>query len=197
MEFAFTEEQEMIAETVNGFFAEHATSERTRAAMAGEGIDRALWGAFCTELGMAGVAVPEALGGAGLGLVELAIVAQAAGGQVAAVPLLGHAMVARALAAGGSAQQQAQWLPQLLSGAAIAAFAQAETVTEAGGALSLVADFVAHGALADLFLVAAGKGAWLVERNAAGLSVSAHVTMDQTRPLATLALAGTRAQELA
>jgi alkylation response protein AidB-like acyl-CoA dehydrogenase len=101
MEFAFTEEQRMIGETVRGFFAEHATSARTRAAMAGEGIDRALWSAFAGELGLAGIGLPEEHGGVGLGMVELALVAEAAGAHVAALPLLGHVMLAQAVATAG------------------------------------------------------------------------------------------------
>ncbi|MGH6632653.1 MAG: acyl-CoA dehydrogenase family protein, partial [Sphingopyxis sp.] len=84
MHFAFTDEQGMIAETAKAFFAENATSERTRAAMADTGIDKPLWRAFTGELGLAGVAIPEALGGAGLGMVELAIFAEEAGRHTAA-----------------------------------------------------------------------------------------------------------------
>jgi alkylation response protein AidB-like acyl-CoA dehydrogenase len=57
--------------------------------MANDGVDRELWANFCTELGLSGVGIDEALGGAGLGMVEFAIIAEAAGAQVAAVPLLG------------------------------------------------------------------------------------------------------------
>jgi len=52
MEFALSDEQQMIAETARAFFTENATSERTRKAMATSGIDAALWQAFCTELGL-------------------------------------------------------------------------------------------------------------------------------------------------
>ena len=62
MHFAFTDEQAMIAETAKAFFAEQATSERTRTAMAASGVDQALWQAFTAELGLAGVAIPEAEG---------------------------------------------------------------------------------------------------------------------------------------
>ena len=79
MEFAFTEEQAMIAETAQSFFRENATSERTRAAMDADGIDRRLWSDFCQELGLGGILVPEKYRGAGLGHAELAIVAEAAG----------------------------------------------------------------------------------------------------------------------
>src|SRR5687768_6920881 len=115
MHFAFTDEQAMIAETVRGFFAENATSTRTRAAMAGDGVDRELWATFCAELGLSGIGIAEELGGAGLGMVEFAIVAEAAGAQVAAIPLLGLATAARAIAAGGSPEQKAEWLPRLIA----------------------------------------------------------------------------------
>lgn len=116
MEFALTDEQAMIADTVRAFFAENATSERTRAAMEGTGIDRDLWAAFAGELGLAGIGIPEDFGGAGLGMVELAVVAEAAGAQVAALPLLGHAMLAQALVRGGTQAQKEQWLPRLAAG---------------------------------------------------------------------------------
>ena len=196
MEFAFSEEQRMIADMAKAFFVDNATSERTRAAMAADGFDRELWAAFCSELGLGGVGIPEAQGGAGLGMVELAILAECAGGTVAALPLLGHAMVARALAVAGSEEQRTSWLPRLIAGEIVAVVAKAESVAESGNTISLVADFVPHGAIADLFLVVSGSRAWLVEAGAPGVSATAHVTLDQTRPLATLALAGTAAVEL-
>ncbi|MBS0254949.1 MAG: acyl-CoA/acyl-ACP dehydrogenase [Proteobacteria bacterium] len=197
MHFAFTDEQAMIAETVRGFFAESATSQATRAAMAADGLDRATWAALGSELGLAGIAIPEAHGGAGLGMVEFAILAEAAGAQVAALPLLGLAMAGRALERGGTAEQQAEWLPQLASGAVIAAVAGADSVTEADGGLTGSFAFVPHGALADVFILGAGDRAWLVRAGAPGLTVTSHTTMDQTRPYATLALAGTPAARLA
>ena len=196
MEFAFSDEQRMIEDTARTFFTENATSERTRAAMAADGIDRALWHAFCGELGLGGVAIPEDMGGAGLGMVELAILAECAGATVAALPLLGHAMVARAIVVAGSAEQQANWLPRLMAGEIVAAVATAADVREDGNRLSLAADFVPHGAAAGLFLVLNDARAWLVDAGSAGVSVTSHVTMDQTRPLATLALAGAVAEEL-
>lgn len=188
MEFAFTEEQAMIGETVRAFFAENATSERTRNAMAADGIDRELWASFCMELGLAGIGIAEELGGAGLGMIELAIVAEAAGSQVAALPLLGHAMAAQALAAGGSAEQQGEWLPRMMGGDAVAACSGSNSVTAAGSALSGSFQFVAHGAVADLFVLRVGTRAWLVKADAPSVTITAHTTMDQTRPLATVTL---------
>ncbi len=197
MEFVFTDEQGMIGETAKAFFAENATSERTRKAMAADGVDAELWTSFCTELGLAGVGLPEAAGGAGLGMVEFAIVAEAAGAQVAPLPLLGLATVGQALAAGGSDAQQSAWLPKLIAGETMASFAAADDLSVANGALSGTVRFVPHGASVGLFLIASQQGAWLVEAGAAGLSVEAHVTMDQTRPFATLTLTNVAAEALA
>ena len=197
MEFAFTDEQKMIAETVQSFFRENATSERTRKAMAAEGIDRDLWQAFCTELGLSGVGLPEEHGGAGLGMVEFAIVAEAAGAQVSAIPLLGLATAARAIAAGGTEAQKAEWLPRLIAGEAIAACEGVPQLAEADGRLTGTISPVPHGAMADVFVFVAPGKAWLVRANAAGVSVRGHVTMDQTRPFATVTLDGAVAEPLA
>ncbi|MFN3469160.1 MAG: acyl-CoA dehydrogenase family protein [Novosphingobium sp.] len=197
MEFAFTDEQVMIGETVRGFFAENATSERTRKAMAGEGIDRALWAAFAGELGLAGIGLPEAHGGAGLGMVELAQVAEAAGAQVAALPLLGHVMLGQALAKGGTEAQKAALLPRLAAGEVIATAAWEAKITAEGNRLSGEAAFLPHGALADLLLVRAEGKAWIVDLKAEGVGVTGHVTMDQTRPFATARLDGVAADPLA
>ena len=201
MEFAFTDEQVMIADTVRGFFAENASSERTRAAMAGEGmdagIDRALWTCFASELGLAGVGLPEEHGGAGLGMVEFALVAEAAGAHVAALPLLGLAMVGRAIAAGGSEEQKSEWLPRLGSGDVIAAAGWSEGLQSANGCLTGKLAFVPHGGVADILLAYAGDDAWLVDLKGEGVTITRPVTMDQTRPLASITLTAATAEPLA
>jgi alkylation response protein AidB-like acyl-CoA dehydrogenase len=197
MDFVFTDEQRMIAETVQTFFAENATSERTRAAMAGDGIDHALWQAFCQELGLSGIGIPEAAGGAGLGLVELAIIAEAAGAQVAALPLLGSlALTAQAIAAGGTEAQQAEWLPALLAGETIAAHVAADDLVAEGGRITASSAFVAHGSAAQLLLVTGAGASWLVRADAPGVTITAQTTMDQTRPFARVVLTGVAGEPL-
>ena len=191
MEFALTDEQAMIAETARGFFADNATSARTRAAMSADGIDRELWSAFCTDLGLAGVALPEAYGGAGLGMVEFALLAEAAGAQVAALPLLSVAAAARGIAAGGSEAQKAEWLPQLASGKVIAASSSSPNLTVKNDRLSGRVALVSHGGIADLLVTRSGDQSWLVRADAAGIAVQTHTTLDQTRPLATITLDNT------
>lgn len=197
MRFAFTPEQEMIGEAARQLFADHAGSERTRAAIASDGFDRELWQTFAGELGLAGTAIPEAHGGVGLGLTELAIVAEGAGRHVVALPLIASlGLIAPAILAGGTADQQARWLPGLASGDTVGAWAEAPDARFADGTLSGTAALVAHGAIADIFIVTSEAGAWLVERNP-GVSFVPQTTMDQTRPLACLAFDQASAQPLA
>lgn len=193
MDFSFTEEQQMIADTARDFFAENATSERTRAAMDGDGIDRELWKAFCEELGLGGVLVCEADGGAGLGHVEFASIAEAAGAQIASLPMLGQAMGCSALSAGGSDTQKSEYLPQIAGGELIVATGKAEKVSVNGSRLSGEFECIANGAIADLFVLAGPDGAWLVRAGLEGVAVAGHTTMDQTRQLATVTLTNAQA----
>ncbi|MCB2087480.1 MAG: acyl-CoA dehydrogenase family protein, partial [Sphingomonadaceae bacterium] len=198
MDFAFTDEQQMIAETAQAFFSENATSERTRKAMAADGIDAQLWSDFCTELGLSGIAISEELGGAGLGMVELAIIAEAAGAQVAALPHLGSLVLCgQALAAGGSASQQADLLPALLSGDSIAAYVHDASLSASGDSLTGAAGFVAHGGSASHFVVTSNTGAWVVAANAPCVTVTTQTTMDQTRPYTKVTLDGAEGDPLA
>lgn len=196
MEFVFTEEQQMIGETAKAFFVDNATSERTRKAMAADGIDRDLWTAFCTELGLSGIVIPDAHGGAGLGQVEFAMVAEFAGAQVAALPLLGLAMASRAIVAGGTDAQKAKWLPELAAGK-VATCAGTHALSVDGNKLSGTFELVAHGGVADVFILGSAQGAWIVTRETPGVSVAAHTTMDQTRPYATVKLSGAEGDPLA
>lgn len=171
MNFVFTPEQAMIAETARAFFAANATSERTRAAMA-TGADAELWRGLA-DLGLTSIAIPQAFGGSGLGAVELAIVCEAAGARVAALPLIATlGLAAPALIAGGSEAQKAEWLPKIAAGLPVA-FGD---------------DLIAHGDVAEMLLLTRGDSVALVERSAVTLETP--VTMDQTRPLARVVRAG-------
>ena len=72
MEFAFTEEQEMIRDTAAAFLAEVSGSEAIRQVMATQqGYDPALWQRICGEMYWQAIHIPEAYGGMGLGYVEV------------------------------------------------------------------------------------------------------------------------------
>ncbi len=195
MRFAFSDDQLAIRDAVHSFLAEAASSAATRAAMDnGSGFDRALWRTLAGDLGLTGIGVPEAHGGTALGAIETAIVSEALGGHVAAVPWLASAVVAiAAIVRGGSEAQRKRWLPRLATGEVVASFAMGD-FADADGRVSGQCDFVQHGAIAELIVVSDGARAWLVQPPAG--AITAQTTLDQTRPLARLTLDGASAEAL-
>jgi alkylation response protein AidB-like acyl-CoA dehydrogenase len=67
--------------------------------------DAALWHSLATELGCAGLLIPESHGGAGASYREAAVVAEETGRAVAPVPYLGSAVVATAALLGGGGDE--------------------------------------------------------------------------------------------
>lgn len=196
MEFALTDEQRMIAETAQAFFRERADDETTRAAMAVDGFDRALWAASCAELGLGGVLIGEAHGGSDMGMVEFASIAQAAGARIAAIPLLGMAMAARAIGCGGTEVQQARWLPGIAAGDIVATFAFAADLVVENGCVSATVDYVPHGHVADVILLSDGARTMLIDAAVGGIGIERFETMDASRPLVRLTLHRVAAEPL-
>lgn len=170
MDFALSEEQELLQETVRSFVEKECPAALARQIFDGDrGPASKLWRGLA-EMGVAGLVVPEKFGGAGLALLDLALVSEELGRGVVPVPFLGHALASLALAQGGSAAQQARWLPKLASGEALAAVALGELVPSAEDATVLIAAR-ADGSLA------------LVEATAAGVSRTPIASNDRGRPL--------------
>jgi len=113
----FSDEQAMLLETATGFCRERSPIAAVRAQLGTEhGFDRALWTEM-VGLGWSGLAVPERFGGSGLSLAAAATIAEPMGRHLLATPFAGTQVFTQALLAGGSAEQQAQWLPRICEGA--------------------------------------------------------------------------------
>ena len=125
MQFAFTEDQNLIRETAREFLTERAGLAQLRRDFARpEGHDPALWQAITRELGWAGIALPESAGGSGLGMVELAILLEEQGRCLYGGPFLASAGFASALLLEAPASDARDAiLARLTSGEAIAAAA--------------------------------------------------------------------------
>ena len=85
--------------------------------------DLDLWRSLAGELGVAGLAVPESLGGAGASTRELAVLAEELGAAVAPVPFLGAVLATAALAECADSGEAAELLPRLVSGEGVATVA--------------------------------------------------------------------------
>jgi alkylation response protein AidB-like acyl-CoA dehydrogenase len=198
MDFGLSDEQKLLDETVRRFLAERLPIGRVRALRdAGEAFDAAAWKELAA-LGAVGCLVSEVHGGAGLGVLDAAVISTALGHGAAPLPFVSSAVLAPLLfEALGSPQQQRHWLPRLAAGEARVAVAAAERVEkrqeagvrEAGGRLSGLALFVPDAAGADALLVPSGDDLWLVAPDARGLELRPLPSIDATRPLAELRFA--------
>jgi alkylation response protein AidB-like acyl-CoA dehydrogenase len=206
MHFGLTEEQELLQQTVREFAAKELPPPRLRAIFeSNTGFDAALWRG-AAELGVAGLMAPERYGGAGLELLDLALVFEVLGEAAMPGPFLGHALALLALARGGSAAQRERWLPSLAKGEAIGTVALAEAgsaweperwVTAlANGRVSGTKEFVPHAAGADLLVVGTTGGLALVERAARGVSITPVDGVDRTRVLGHVSFDGSPAETL-
>ena len=116
MHFGLTEEQDLLQETVRSFAAGECPPPKLRELFdAGSGHDPALWKGLC-EIGLAGLVVPESLGGAGMEVLDLALVAEELGAGAVPGAFLFHSLACLAISLGGSEEQRERWLPSLASG---------------------------------------------------------------------------------
>lgn len=95
-DYSLTVEQTELRDVVRAFLAKQCPSELVRTAEP-LGWDGGLWDAVI-ELGLIPIAVPEACGGDGGGLVELVLLAEEMGRAAAPVPIIDVVVVARLLA---------------------------------------------------------------------------------------------------
>lgn len=183
MDFALSEEQELLQETVRSFVAKECPPQLARQVFDGErGGAAKLWSGL-VEMGIAGLVIPEKFGGAGLELLDLALVSEELGRGVVPVPFLGHALASLAIAQGGSAAQQARWLPKLASGEALGAVAFSE--------------FVPGADTADVIIAARADGTLaLIDAKAAGVAAKPVASNDRGRPVFSVALESVASEPL-
>jgi alkylation response protein AidB-like acyl-CoA dehydrogenase len=206
---ALTDEQQELRQTVRRFLEDAAPMAEVRRLMDTEaGYDPDVWRRMA-ELGLQGISVPEALGGAGLGQVEVSVVMEELGRSLACLPYFSTVGLAvNTLLASGDEAAQRDLLPRLASGHATGTLAVLEppgswdldglgtTARRAGDGWVLdgVKAFVVDGHTADVLLVAAmapgGLSAFAVEGDAAGLERVPVPELDQTRRLARVELWG-------
>src|ERR1700751_494104 len=164
-----------------------------------------VWRTLSAELGVAGLLVPESLGGAGAGAREAAVVMEEVGRAVAPVPFLSSAVLATvALLKTG----ETQTLLSLADGSTTGALtiplstppgACPATVRIGASGLTGRLSSVAGADAADVLVVPVagpdGLELHTVSRAAAGVKVAAAVSLDMTRPIADVefsAVASTR-----
>lgn len=207
MNFDYSDDQKMLKDEARKFLDAKCTSSVVRGVLdqADRAYDEALWKGVA-EQGWLGAAIPEAHGGLGLGHVELCALAEELGRACAPIPFASTVyFVAEALMLFGSDEQKAKWLPRIAAGEVIGAFASSEgpgpvtaaTIRTSVSAGKLTGEKipVTDGDIADLILVVARDGLYLVERGE-GVTATVLETLDPTRSAARLTFADAPAERL-
>lgn len=203
MRYELTPDQAFFHETTRRFLdAEMPTTEVRALHHVADGFDRGWWRRGA-ELGWTSLLVDAVHGGGSLsadGLADLVIVAEEFGRHVAPGPLVPCNLVAAALSRFADEATRTGWLPGLLDGSVIGAWAGAgpaattvtATIGEGGSAARLdgVVDVVEAGAQADVILVSAHTSGtsrersprlFVVDARAEGCRASARNGLDLVR----------------
>ncbi|MFC9286520.1 acyl-CoA dehydrogenase family protein, partial [Streptomyces sp. NPDC057052] len=210
----YTEEEEALRAAVRDLLGDHCDAAGVIARTESDAPhDLRLWKALASAMGLAGLLVPEELGGQGATHREAAVVLEELGRAVAPVPYLTSAVVAtEALLAfshsrhrpSGGTSDAADLLGRLARATTVAALAVGlhtapgaafPTVRLENGALHGELTGIADAVCADLLLVPADDGG-LYAVDAAAVTVTPQVSLDLTRPLATVTLAGAPGRRL-
>ena len=203
MDILVTEDQEFFREASGKYLEQECPIPQVRALYGDPaGFTEAYWKQGC-ELGWTSLLVSEEHGGgtvSGSAVLDFMALVDLFGTHVAPGPLLATNLVAAAVSRGGTAAQQADVIPGLISGDSVAAWADAGEVTaeRAGDHLVLSGGHtpVEAGAQADVLLVTARLDGTpvqvLVDPNGAGVAVTPLLSIDMTRRFAKVELDGAR-----
>ena len=216
MDFALTEEQQILRHSVERLFADHYAFEaRRRYMQEPRGWSLGMWKRYA-ELGLLGLPFDEEYGGSGGGPVETMIVMEQIGRALALEPYLATVVLAGGLIRlGGTDAMRADLLPQIAGGELGLAFAHTERQARydladiaatarrdgSGYLLDGAKSLVLHGDSAEKFIVSArlsggqrdrdGVGLFLVDATANGVAVRGYGTVDGLRA-AEVTLGGVR-----
>jgi len=204
MDFDFTDDQESLRDAVRRWVDKGFTFERRHAIAKAGGRTRDVYGELA-ELGLTGLAVPEAHGGMGFGAIEAMVVSEELGRGLVNAPYAQGALIAPVLLSAAPAALQAAWLPKIADASALVVLAHQEraaryrldhvttAATASNGAwtVSGAKSVVPAGDEANAFVVPArssgavdaprGIGLFLVEKGASGLAVRGYPTQDGAR----------------
>lgn len=216
MNFDFSGEQNQLRDEVRRFLSDACTTKQVRAVLEGKQTYASdLWQGLA-DLGMLGVAIPEAYGGTGAGSLELCIVAEELGRALAPIPYSSTVYLASDLLLHhGSEAQKQTWLPQIAAGKAIGTVALIESIGDPtaksicmkfeSGCLNGKKLLVPDGEIADFMIVVArenalddeaGIGLYLVDMKTPGVQVKRVETVDPSRNHAEIIFTNTAAEPL-
>lgn len=127
MDFALSDEQDMLRDGLTKFLSTRYGLESSRAAAkTGAGWQPEIWRAFAEDLGILGAALPEEVGGIGGGPIEIMVIAEALGHALVVEPYVDTVVVAGGLLQRAHGPVADALLEKIAAGEAVVALAAAE-----------------------------------------------------------------------
>ncbi|GAA1367456.1 acyl-CoA dehydrogenase family protein [Streptomyces beijiangensis] len=193
----YTETEDDLRSAVRSLLSDRADTPSLLARIESDTpYDPQLWKSLATEMGAAGLLVPEELGGQGATHREAAVVLEELGRSVAPVPYLTSAVIATEtlLDLAGESADAAELVGALAAGRTVAVLAVPLSAAP-GGPVPLTGltgrvTGVADAAAAQVLLVPTADGLYAVGTSAPGVTVDALTPLDLTRPLAAVTFDG-------
>jgi alkylation response protein AidB-like acyl-CoA dehydrogenase len=131
MNFDYSEEQQLLADSVRRFLQNKYQFEERKKIIAGAGWSEEVWAKFA-EMGLTGLPLSPDYGGFGGGAVDLMSVMEAFGEALVVEPLLPTLVAARLVGRAGSDAQKKALLPALADGRVRMAFAESPRANVVG-----------------------------------------------------------------
>ena len=126
MEFALSEDQRMLQDSMRGYLSSAANLDELRKAAVGDtATTKAISDGFA-EMGGPLLYVPEAHGGLGLGIMDAVLVQETLGAAAAPARFFADVLAVEAIRSAGTEAQQSEWLPKIADGSAKFAIAIAQ-----------------------------------------------------------------------
>jgi alkylation response protein AidB-like acyl-CoA dehydrogenase len=193
----YSDTEDALRDSVRHLFADRCPPELVTRVYDPEPQDFSdVWRTLAAELGVAGLLVPESLGGAGAGAREAAVVMEEIGRAVAPVPFLSSAVLATvALLGAGDTETVAALAEGDTTAALVVPLSTAPGdpvvgVNIAADGLTGAVSSVAGAGEADVLVVPVagpdGLELHTVSRSAPGVQITPLLALDMTRPLANI-----------
>ncbi len=201
MDFALSEEQEMLQKSARDFLSAECPKSLVREIEAGDlGYSPELWKRMAA-LGWMGLALPEEYGGAGFSLLDMAVLFEEFGRAAMPGPMFSTTVGALAVLEFGTEEQKKALLPKVATGELIMTMAMAEPEVnedprfiatraeshDGGYAITGTKLFVPYAHIADYTLVVArtegapgddsGLTVFIVDAKAAGINLTPLITI--------------------
>jgi alkylation response protein AidB-like acyl-CoA dehydrogenase len=209
---ALSENQRALPDRVRGVLADQLSSGELHGSLdTRPGYSPELHARLTSEMGLAGLTIPEEFGGLGLSQAEACLVHTELGRVLYPGPVLCSCLAAAALLAAGDREARQHWLPLLANGTVTATVAAADEAgrwstgpdnVEAeraidGWRLSGRRWYVIAAHVADIVVVPAttesGTAMFLLKSGSSGLTVSRQLSLDLTRRISIITLDATPA----